>query len=357
MINIAAYSGLVLAIFAGGLTLSVSLFIGRVLRGKPLLAMEPRRPVPWGLVDLLPVGLFLLLNLVSIAAAFAGEFAIADKAAEPSVLEQLSLPQAKRLLLFDSAFKLVLALVMIGWIYLRHRPSAADWGWSVSRWRDDLVIGGGTFLVIYLPTIAVQVALVFLLNWKYDHPLIELTTRTKDPSLFALAVFVAAIAAPLFEEFIFRGLIQGWLEKIFSENTSSDAIWMGDRGAHGAFNIADQSPMPVAVIPASAAGDIKWIDPNPYASPEPDAEVLILADDPPLSLTPRPCWAAIAISTILFSLMHFSHGPAWIPLLLFGAALGYVYQRTHSLWPGIIAHMLLNGLTMIGLWVRVFGAE
>jgi membrane protease YdiL (CAAX protease family) len=54
--------------------------------------------------------------------------------------------------------------------------------------------------------------------------------------------------------------------------------------------------------------------------------------------------------------MHYSHGPAWIPLLLLGAGLGYAYQRTSRLWPGIVAHCLLNSFTMVGLWIQVFAA-
>ena len=97
--------------------------------------------------------------------------------------------------------------------------------------------------------------------------------------------------------------------------------------------------------------------PNPYASPQ-SFEVAswetVSEHSSPLG---RFDWAAIVGSTLVFALLHYSHGPAWIPLLLFGAALGYVYQRTHRIWPGIIAHLLLNSVTMIGLWVQVFGTQ
>jgi hypothetical protein len=108
------------------------------------------------------------------------------------------------------------------------------------------------------------------------------------------------------------------------------------------------------VCPPTDPTTVLTIDPNPYASPEPVNDILFIAEEA-AAKPPPPSWIAIILSSLIFALLHFSHGPSWIPLLLFGAALGYVYQRTHSLWPSIIAHVLLNGTTMIGLWVQIFG--
>ena len=63
---------------------------------------------------------------------------------------------------------------------------------------------------------------------------------------------------------------------------------------------------------------------------------------------------SLVISSVVFALLHYSHGPDWIPLLVLAAGMGYLYQRTHRLLPSLIVHMLLNGLSMWGLWVQVY---
>ncbi len=353
------YGTLVIAIFVGGLTIW-TLLIPRLFRGEPLLPREPRRLVPWGMVDLLLA--FALLVMVSLLAAVlfpiqppakpTGAAEIAESVIPPieakPLLERLTLADARKMIALDSGVKILVAILLIAGIGLRLRPSAADWGWTLAHWRTDLLIGGGTFLATFLPMIALQASLVHLLKYKYEHPLIELTTQTKDPLLFTLAVVAAALIAPLFEEFIFRGLLQGWLEKLCYGRASSEAIIVGGTETLPPCIDVENSVEPVTKFP---------LDPNPYASPQSSVSAshtaAIETSLPPAKFD----WLAIIGSTLVFALLHYSHGPAWIPLLLFGAALGYVYQRTHRIWPGIVAHMLLNSVTMIGLWVQVFGGE
>jgi membrane protease YdiL (CAAX protease family) len=64
-------------------------------------------------------------------------------------------------------------------------------------------------------------------------------------------------------------------------------------------------------------------------------------------------WLPIAISSIIFALLHYSHGPDWIPLTLLAMGIGYVYQRTHRLVPGLVVHAVLNSLSLSGLWLQV----
>jgi membrane protease YdiL (CAAX protease family) len=65
-------------------------------------------------------------------------------------------------------------------------------------------------------------------------------------------------------------------------------------------------------------------------------------------------WVPIGISSIIFALLHMSHGPDWVALTLLAAGMGYVYQRTHSIIPSLTIHVCLNGLSMWGLWIQVY---
>ena len=62
---------------------------------------------------------------------------------------------------------------------------------------------------------------------------------------------------------------------------------------------------------------------------------------------------AIAYVAAIFALLHYSHGPDWVPLFFLAMGMGYLYQRTHRLLPSLVVHGLLNSLSMCGLWVQV----
>jgi membrane protease YdiL (CAAX protease family) len=61
-------------------------------------------------------------------------------------------------------------------------------------------------------------------------------------------------------------------------------------------------------------------------------------------------WFPILISSIAFGLAHFGYGPEPVPLFLLALVLGHLYQRTHRIIPGIVAHALFNLFSMIILW-------
>ena len=67
---------------------------------------------------------------------------------------------------------------------------------------------------------------------------------------------------------------------------------------------------------------------------------------------PRPVWPVVA-SSVLFALMHWSHGPDPIPLFLLALALGVIYQRTQRVLPCIVAHALLNATSLAMLYAAV----
>lgn len=58
---------------------------------------------------------------------------------------------------------------------------------------------------------------------------------------------------------------------------------------------------------------------------------------------------ALVISSLLFALVHLS--PATLPpLFVMGLLLGYLYERTDSIWPSIILHALNNSMAFIALF-------
>jgi membrane protease YdiL (CAAX protease family) len=66
--------------------------------------------------------------------------------------------------------------------------------------------------------------------------------------------------------------------------------------------------------------------------------------------------AAIVITSLIFSLMHFDYY-GFLPRLFMGIVLGYVYLCTGNLWYGIIFHFLNNALPITSYWLLSYGYD
>lgn len=56
-------------------------------------------------------------------------------------------------------------------------------------------------------------------------------------------------------------------------------------------------------------------------------------------------WAAAAASSLLFGAVHMSL-VAMLPLAVIGFALAWLYERTGSIWPGVMMHALQNSVAL-----------
>ena len=63
------------------------------------------------------------------------------------------------------------------------------------------------------------------------------------------------------------------------------------------------------------------------------------------SLTERP-WPAILMSSAMFASVH-SNVEHWPALFVLGAAMGYAYEKSGSLWRPIFVHAIFNGVTIL----------
>ena len=67
--------------------------------------------------------------------------------------------------------------------------------------------------------------------------------------------------------------------------------------------------------------------------------------------TRAPFWLAAGASGVLFGAVHLASGDVAVAglLTLFGVILAWLYERTGSLWPPIILHMVNNAIAIIPL--------
>jgi membrane protease YdiL (CAAX protease family) len=129
----------------------------------------------------------------------------------------------------------------------------------------------------------------------------------------------AVVSAPIVEEFLFRGIVQGWMERILVDHPVPAEIAMPTEAASTSADESQQIPASTPVEAANAG---------------------------------RPSWAPIVCSSLLFAFAHIGHGPDPIPIFFLALGLGYLYRQTHRIWPGVVVHLLLNafstGLVIFG---------
>lgn len=285
--------------------------------GVPAVPYEPRSPVPWNVLDLLAV-LLIMIAVEGTTALVSNWLNPSDSDTEStSLFEGLApdrstvneLPDVEvpldadepaealspRVSLEDVPPLLVGRLLgpLLALLFLRRRAGATwrDLGFSTEHLAADIRLGLCAFLAIAPPVYALQGLLQFI--FPGQHPMIDLIEDQPSPAMLGLLSILIVLVAPLTEELIIRVFLQGWLER--------------------------------------------------FGSSEEDLEPRRM----PLGLVP------ILISSTIFAALHAGYGPDPIPIFILALGLGYVYSRTHRIWPGLVLHLSLNGSSTVALMLAL----
>lgn len=181
------------------LAAALAAFVGAVLvirrrlaRGGPLVPGRPQLAVPWSGRDVLAViTAYLVVGAVA-AAVVPGSAPLADRIA---------------------ASGLVTLLVAVGsglWL-VRRGATPADLGFVMGHGRQDVGIAVVALGLVVLPLLALAGLLNLIVP--YEHYVVDLLAARRDPWTVFVVAMSAVVVAPLAEEFFFRRLLQGWLEK------------------------------------------------------------------------------------------------------------------------------------------------
>lgn len=320
----------------------------RVKAGKPMLDTQPWSPRAWGLADV----------LVALVAVVLGQivFARVGLRALGIDVEQIRSGEASMpisLATWLGVGNVVAMLATVVWIVLRHRVTFAHVGFSGIKFLRQLGIG---FLVglASLPVVYVMMMLVSLgFKTQYTHPLIDEISKNGTLATYGLGFLTAAIIAPLTEEFLFRVVLQGWLQSIPFKSAYANvlgglerAVWHGAATSSSGGEVVDAA---LVTTPSEiAAGSVTSFDPYKPTSTEPSSAANTDAVDVP------PIWPSVVAGT-LFGLAHWGYGLSFIPLIVFGTILGLVYRATHSIWPCVLIHFMLNAtsISMLGVAILI----
>jgi membrane protease YdiL (CAAX protease family) len=227
-------------------------------------------------------------------------------------------------------------------LQLRTQACLYQVGFTASRFGPNVLLGFLSWLVLtpgilFLNVLTQQIYELLTPFKPEPHPIQKLMQDSPVPIDWVVTVLTAIVAAPLVEELIYRGVLQQWLRCLA---VRSDVI------------------VGVSVVLAVFSRQ----NGNANAVSETEHEMALMKFQPlifvaaliPIYLYIRssqrnPAPGAIFASSLLFAIAHAMVWPSPIPLFPLGLALGWLAYRTQSLVPGIVFHMLFNGVALLGL--------
>ena len=353
-----AAANIVATVAVGVILCSLAIWIvviGRLIRRQPILPLRARRPVPWGLVHVGIIGL-VYVGLEIAAAVWVGRQA-GVPAGQSVSMEALGMNWMPVLLGATAAAKVMALAFGTAVLYLFARAKADDLGFGMKNLGSQILLGIVAFVAIAPPVFAIQMLTQMMVEYK--HPLIEFLKAESSVDNLLLTTVLAVLVAPPVEEFLFRLVLQGWLQRL---------EWFNRGGPQRAAALASQhdDSVETATLINAESAEMMGVDDrsspeNPIASPAALTEQPLSREtvDDPNNVPMRPILpllgvVPICISSLIFAMLHIGQGAAPIPLFVLALGLGYLYWRTGQLLPCIIVHMLLNGTSMALLWLSVY---
>jgi membrane protease YdiL (CAAX protease family) len=335
----------------------------RLVGGRPAVSFQPRRAVPWGLIDLAMVLVVLLALQLMMFPVLHQAFGV-DLGRG---LDELPAQQQVIVLTGAAVSSLAALLISLALIWLRTAANRHDLGIRWVKLAYDFRLGLISFAMLIVPVFGIQYILTQWMSMETKHPLVELVQENPQAGYFVCSAIAALVIAPVAEEYFFRVLLQGWLENVasalrcsslgagFPMRRSSQLLLGPHRGlgpqscrhpGPSEIEVPADPPRPAESNGANGDPAQEVEDSEPVGAP---AQGSMGTDGFPARVGPAlwPTWS----SSCLFALAHFNHGPDPIPLFFLALGLGYLYQRTHRVLPCVIVHFLVNAISMLQLWV------
>lgn len=309
-----------------------------------LMVTRPQEVSPVGVIDIgLTVMVWFAMQVVGVV-LLSLVFGIGGAAM--SDMPAADLLQFSGLLM---GLQLLVTVIATGYLIARHKR--VSWLGRIGNLAADVRISGIAFLMIVPLTMVIQAIVTQFMP--YEHP--TLGSLEEDNSFVPLlwAWFAAGIAAPITEEFFFRGLIQGWLQRVFDRSEPLEFLFVGgrvdsseaenDASTKAAFeneafeNEAFENGAESRQPPTSDGDAI-----NPYRSPNSASRAVDLVSAEQGQANWYRFWMPIVITSLIFAAVHIGQGPAPIPLFFFSLGIGFLFRKTGSLVPCVLVHFLLN---------------
>ncbi len=265
-------------------------------------------PARWGFVDVVMCfGLWFGVQiLITLAATMA--FGL-----QPDQLVKLGSEWLSLVSLASQLAQVAIVMGAIGFLVVRYQHRWNQFWYSWDNHDEQRIVElrrGAIAFAMWAPLVwGVQAVLLDWLQVEYKHPTVDAIRKNPQALVLIPSWISAVVCAPIIEEVLFRGVLQGWLQRLNVRPALGwDRLLLGDR--------------PGTEAERDGARHFSWM--------------------------------AILVTSILFGGAHTNQGPAPITLFVFSLGLGYLYQRTGSLLACIAMHMLLNLVGMAFFTLEIF---
>ena len=381
---------------AGILLAAIALLSARYFFRRPL-PLARLRPGRWTGREvqfaLIAHALFVPFVVLALLASFSTNFA-PDQNNKEAVRRA-----AGHLIILGSPLNVFLTLaIVVTMLYALSRTRPHQVGITWARWPANVILGVLLYLLITVPILSVHF-LVTQMPGSEKHLFERLVDEGLEWWEWVLLVFMTVCGAPLVEEFIYRGVLQGWLRRA---SLIGHAVVLVVVLAIGVIPLTsllvseqdvDNVPLIAAVAPSvfgwvlaggysvglyllwrrcqqQCAGQWPWpvptlVFPRERSRIMPDDEARERTGDeeafaPSIILDSaeadrrRLAWPAAYLSiygsSMVWSMMHYDAWPAPIPLFLLGLGLGWLALRTQSLIGPMVCHALFNAVACLALY-------
>lgn len=240
--------------------------------------------------------------------------------------------------------------LLLGWLSFLDRHAVRRLG-VIPRVRD-LKIGIVAAAMIIPPVLVIQQLLNLLTP--YEHPVKDLIEARPTFLMGLLLAANTVLIAPFAEEFFFRGLLQGWFQRVSRRGLATSLVT--ERAEPTAGNPPpDTDQDEQGAFPEQrSAGEFAS---NPYqpttaeAADASTASPAALVDWIPAEEVQHWPWWPMVLTSLLFGLIHWGQGAAPVSLFFLAMGLSYVTRQTGSLWPAITVHFSLNACATAAMFL------
>ncbi len=149
---------------------------GRIARGEPLAPYTPRRPAPWGFVEVFAIGLGYILLDILIAGVIGDQVHVGNDASAAIHAEDLAATA------LTNVAAVIWAVVLL---VIRNRATTSDLGLSRGSFLTDVRLGAIAFAAVSVPIYGLQFVLIKLVA-PSRHPIVdvlELERQLADDAL------------------------------------------------------------------------------------------------------------------------------------------------------------------------------
>jgi membrane protease YdiL (CAAX protease family) len=142
---------------------------------------------------------------------------------------------------------LVAVAAVSGWLRVQGADARAL-GFVGEGWRADFGVALGGVGLVLLPLLAFAAVLDRLVP--YEHPIVDFLDGRRDPFAVVVVIVSAVVVAPLAEEFFFRRVLQGWLEKRLPDDPVAPVLVpaIAFAAAHAGQGLAWVALVPLAIV-------------------------------------------------------------------------------------------------------------